>query len=113
MNRRGFIAALAALPFVGRPAKARTITVKKGEKLVTPWIDLKKPSRTLPVGMRVLFVDGSTPETAVPDLYCPRGLVVVVNHIAMVNPHDVRGRWGRPDHGVGLNGAWFPGWRLT
>ena len=97
MNRRWFIAALSALPFVGKLAAGRT-----AERLMVH-----------PTGIsRVLNVDGSIPETVVPDPYMPMGQAIVSNRILAVNPADVRS-WGRPDALVILNGAWFQGWSLT
>ncbi len=45
MNRRRFVAALAALPFIGRVASRNVVALKPGESIRTPWIHLS-PKRT-------------------------------------------------------------------
>lgn len=69
MNRRHFVAALAALPFVGKlVARDDVITLKPGESIMTPW--MVPPTGLIPPIITYLE---RQPEI-MRDLYCPLGI---------------------------------------
>ena len=91
MKRRGFLAAIAALPFVGRLVGAK-----------------QNPP---PIAMDVFWHDRRPPGVAVVDWYCPKGQIHISRGVMMI-PASLAARMPKQDAVVFLNGATFRGWWL-
>lgn len=91
VRRRGFLAALAAVPFIGRLGGAKR--------------------RPLPIAMDVFWHDRRPPGVAVMDKYCPKAQIHISRGVMMI-PASLAARMPKQDAVVVLNGATLHGWAL-